>query len=352
MSHFLEMCTVVLALLLASNLWFLQRVLNPLRQLCVQAKQLAQGDFDSFEQPSGGIPEVESLRRTMAGMVRHVRRAQEHSYVYAEVLANGQEAERARIARDLHDQTVQSLVAIGQSIEMAQKWIETDPTRASSMLKAARAQSLETISELRDLIGDLRPPALDELGLVAALELQADRYASLPVTIKVEGIEHRLPETHELALFRSVQEALINACRHSHATKVDIKVIYESAGIRLTITDNGMGFTPPNHFDDLIANEHYGLLGIHERIQQLDGKVKITSEKSVGTTVDIYLPADNLHQPEDTVRDPVCSAVIEPNQAYGNTVYEGQTYYFCCPVCQGAFQREPETYLEPEFAVQ
>lgn len=352
MSHFLEMCAVVLTLLLVSNLWFLQRVLNPLRQLCVQAKQLARGDFDAFEQPSGGIPEVESLRRSMAGMVRHVRRAQEHSYVYAEVLANGQEAERARIARDLHDQTVQSLVAIGQSIEMAQKWIETDPVRATKLLQAARAHSLETISELRDLIGDLRPPALDELGLVAALELQADRYASLPVTIKVEGNEHRLPEAQELALFRSVQEALINACRHSRATRVDIQVVYEAAGVRLRITDNGTGFTPPKHFDDLIANEHFGLLGIHERIQQLNGKVQIVSEKSVGTTVDIYLPSDNNHQPENTVRDPVCSAVIQPKQAYGSTVFEGQTYYFCCPVCQGAFQLEPRTYLEPEFAVQ
>lgn len=352
MNHFLELCGIVLVLLLASNLWFLQRVLNPLRHLCAQANRLAKGDLDSFEQSCGGIPEIDALRRSMAGMVRHVRRVQEHSYVYAEVLANGQEAERARIARELHDQTIQSLVAIAQSIEMAQKWIESDPTRATSMLKAARAQSLETISELRDLIADLRPPALDELGLVAALELQADRYASLPVSITVEGAAHRLPENHELALFRSAQEALINACRHSQATKVDVRVIYEPDGVRLRVIDNGAGFTPPEHFDDLIANEHYGLLGVHERIQQLDGKVRITSTKAAGTTVDIYLPITNTHhQPHDTVRDPVCSAVIEPNQAYGSTVYQGETYYFCCPVCQGAFQREPETYLQAEYAV-
>lgn len=352
MSHLLGICGVVLVLLVVSNAWFLYRVLNPLHDLCIRAGLLAEGDFEAFEQRSGGIPEIEKLRRSMAGMVRHVCNVQENRMMYAELVVNGQEAERARIARELHDQTIQSLIAIGQSIEMAQKWLESDPARAASMLKAARSQSLETVSELRDLIADLRPPALDELGLVAALELQADRYAGFPIAISIQGDEHRLSEAHELALFRSTQEALINACRHSSASRVEIKVIYSPTGTRLIVSDDGSGFDPPEKVDDLVTNGHYGLLGISERIQQLDGTVRISSTKLTGTIVDIFLPESSSHQPANTVQDPVCSAVIEPNQAYGKVDFSGETYYFCCPVCQGAFQRQPETYLQPEYAVQ
>ncbi|MAS35436.1 MAG: hypothetical protein CL610_15605 [Anaerolineaceae bacterium] len=348
MSDLLELCGVVLVVLLASHIWFFHRIMNPLRRLCSQTSQITQGDFGALENSCGGIAEIDALRRSMAGMVRHVRRSQEHSFVYAEELANGQEAERARIARELHDQTIQSLVAIAWSMDMAQKWVKSDPERAITTLVEARKQSLDTIAELRDLIGDLRPPALNELGLVAALRLQADKHASFPVSIAVEGTERRLDETHELALFRSAQEALINACRHGHATRVDIKVVYEPNGTRLIVRDNGEGFVPPKHVGALAADGHYGLLGIHERAQYLDGTVSVRSQKDSGTTITISLPEDNRHQPPDSVRDPVCSAIIEPHQAYASAIYQNQTYYFCCPVCQGAFQSDPETYLQLE----
>ena len=346
LTDLIEVCMFGMGVLLITNIWLIVRVLHPLRRLTNQLVGLTEGDLAALQQPCGGIREIEALRRSMDGMVGHVRRAQEQSRTYADVLTNGQEAERARIARELHDDTTQSLIAISQSIDLARNWITSNPARASEILQAARQQAVETIEALRCLIADLRPPALEELGLVAALEMQADKTNDLSVSVKVEGVERRLGETHELVLFRCAQEALTNTRRHGQATQVDITVAYRPEGTYLMVNDNGSGFEIPTHLNDLAINGHYGLLGIQERIQHLNGAISISSDRGNGTTLQVCLPNELYQQPPHVVRDPVCSAVIEPHQAYGSAEHKGERYYFCCPVCQGAFQRDPETYLQ------
>ena len=108
-NHLFELCCVGAALFITSNLWFYLRVLRPIRLLALRAEQLQAGQLDSFEQPGGGIAEVQQLRRAMAGMCRHVRRAQEQNRAYTERLTDGLENERKRIARELHDETVLAL---------------------------------------------------------------------------------------------------------------------------------------------------------------------------------------------------------------------------------------------------
>ena len=90
---------------------------------------------------------------------------------------------------------------------------------------------------------------------------------------------------------------------------------------------------------------HFGLVGIHERVQHLKGTVRISSRPNQGAEMIVTLPLSALGQPSETVRDPVCGAIIQPQQAYGSVQYKDQRYYFCCPVCQGAFQSDPEMYL-------
>lgn len=97
----------------------------------------------------------------------------------------------------------------------------------------------------------------------------------------------------------------------------------------------------PERVECLADQGHYGLLGIYERVRSLNGTVQVFSTVGHGTRLQIEIPYETRNQPAD----PVCTAVIQPDQAYGSVEYQGEPYYFCCPVCQGAFQKEPELYL-------
>jgi signal transduction histidine kinase/YHS domain-containing protein len=320
-------------------------VLQPLRKLAAQANRLTEGDFTALKEPCGGIREIDALRRSLFAMVGHVRRVQEQKRQYADAITGVQEAERTRIARELHDDTVQSFIGIAQGIDLASTWITERPGEAAQRLKDVRAEAVEAVTTLRNLIGDLRPPALEELGLVPALRMLAGQAKPVATHLSVVGIERRLGEDHELTLFRSAQETLRNAQKQSGATDVKIEVGYDTKQVSLTIEDNGNGFSVPPQVDLLATRGHYGLLGIQERVQNLQGTFNITSKPGKGTTVSVQLPSAEDLQPTGDVQDPVCSAIIKPHQAYGSSTYENQVYYFCCPVCQGAFQRSPALYL-------
>lgn len=345
MTLWFPLSMIIIVALAASTLWLLYRVLYPLRRLSAQTANLAKGDVTAFQDTCGGIPDIDILSHSLASMARHVGRAQQEGQLYRNALTNGQEAERARIGRELHDETVQSLIAIAQSIDFATTWIENEPERARSTLKLARTHAVETVDNVRRMIANLRPPALEELGLVPALKMLADDVDDLSVVIHVEGQERRLEEAHELTLFRSAQEAIRNAQRHSQATQITITVCYQPDEVTLTIADDGVGFLMPERLDVLAKDGHYGMVGIAERVQSLEGTFKINSAPKNGVQLRITLPLNASDQPTETVRDPVCTAVIKPQQAYGSVVYEGERYYFCCPVCQGAFQRQPDAYV-------
>lgn len=334
-----------IALLIVSNLWWWARVLRPIRRLSARTESLAKGDFAAVEQPVGGIEPIRQVQRSVVSMAGHVRRAQDEGYAYRTALMNGQEAERARIARELHDDTVQSLIAIAQSIDLASGWLEREPERAPAALKLAREQAVEAAENLRRLIGNLRPPELEELGLVTALRILAREFAGLGVDVRVAGIERRLNGSAELTLFRGAQEALRNAHRHSGAAHATVDVGYQPDAVYVTITDDGRGFAMPERLNTFAEAGHYGLVGISERTLALGGTLDVASTPGTGTRVTITLPLKAPEQPAETVRDPVCGVTIHPQQAYGHLVYNDQSYYFCCPVCEGAFQRNPEMYV-------
>lgn len=345
MTEPLWLCAFLLVMLFVVNTWLIWRVLGPLRRLAGQAERLTQGDFASLELSCGGISEIDALRRSMMAMVGHVRRSQEQSHLYAGVLTNGQEAERTRIARELHDETVQLFIAIAQETDITRSLVEKHPTKAIEMLKTIRNQATDAVDNLRHLIADLRPPALEELGLVAALKMLAANPSHATINVEVEGVERRLKEKYELALFRCAQEAVNNAQHHSAASEILVKITYQPDQILLAVGDNGMGFSVPSDFSCLASNGHYGLLGIHERVQSLKGTLQLSSRSNTGTQLKIEIPCVEEDQPENTVHDPVCNAVIKPHQAYASVQYEGGAFYFCCPVCQGAFQKNPTFYV-------
>jgi signal transduction histidine kinase len=199
------------------------------------------------------------------------------------------EAERQRWARELHDDTLQSLSALRIGLAAARR--SADPERVAVALERAIEQLEDAIANLRALITDLRPAALDELGAKAALEALADRISrrGIEVDVSVElrdgraGTGARLDSEVEVALYRIVQEALTNAVKHGHATRAAVEVDESPTAVRLSVRDDGMGFDPEQH------TEGFGLLGMRERVSLLEGELEIESSAR-GTTLIVRIP--------------------------------------------------------------
>ena len=152
----------------------LHYVIRPLQTLDRQATRLAWGEFSAVnEQPVGGVQEIEDLRRTLAGMAEQIRRYQAGMRDYIAAITHAQEEERKRLARELHDETVQSLIALGHRIDMVQRELERDPPKAQRRLKELRQLTEETQHEVRRFSRALRPLYLEDLGFVPALEMLA-----------------------------------------------------------------------------------------------------------------------------------------------------------------------------------
>ena len=166
----------ILSLLVLTFGW--RTIVRPLQHLAQAAEQVSWGDYSAISEPVGGVQEVRDLHRALAEMVERIRGYQAGMRDYLGAVTRGQEAERARLARELHDGPVQELIALGQRAEMAQRLVERDETeQAQALLKALRQAELETVAELRRLIGALRPIYLEDLGFLPALEMLVQQTA-------------------------------------------------------------------------------------------------------------------------------------------------------------------------------
>src|SRR5512144_642019 len=146
-----------------------------LRALQRRAEALTRGDLSAIGQPVSDIPAIEDLRRAIDVLGTHTEQGLRGQHAYIAALSTAQEAERARLARELHDEIVQQLIALGHGVERVQRMIERDPAKATERLQDMRSSITALVDELRALIGDLRPPALAELGLLPAVELLLTR---------------------------------------------------------------------------------------------------------------------------------------------------------------------------------
>jgi signal transduction histidine kinase len=208
------------------------------------------------------------------------------------------EGERSRWARELHDETLQSLNALRLGLAAAGR-SEQSPT-AKPVFAQSVEQLEDTIANLRTLITDLRPAALDALGTKAAIETLADRNAcdGLEIDISIElAYEQgqkstRMIDELETALYRITQEALTNATKHGHATRIVIEIREDPTTVHLTVRDNGNGFDPD------AQSEGFGLLGMRERTELLDGELQVNSIPGKGTTLSVRLPV--RRRAEDT----------------------------------------------------
>jgi len=217
---------------------------------------------------------------------------------YVQEITRAQENERERIARELHDETIQMLVVLSRRIEVLATLSEQLPETAMQHLESLQELIGNTLGGVRRFVQDLRPPTLDYLGLVAALGgLTSDLVEKdgIEAELKVAGEVRRLmPEEAELVLFRIAQEALNNARWHSNASRVVVQVEFCPGRVRMVIDDNGCGFNAPERIGDLVSTGRLGLIGMYERARTLGGTLTIQSELGRGTVVIVDVPV----QPE------------------------------------------------------
>ncbi|HUO70531.1 MAG TPA: GAF domain-containing protein [Solirubrobacteraceae bacterium] len=207
------------------------------------------------------------------------------------------EAERGRWARELHDETLQALANLRLVLSAARR--SGRPEQIQLAMNQAIEQLESDIASLRALISDLRPAALDQLGLEAAVDALADRMrrAGVEVDVSIEldetdgRAQDRMVPELETTLYRLIQEALTNATKHGDATRTVVEVSLQRGRVRATVRDNGRGFDPT---DD---TEGFGLLGMSERVELLDGTLTIESAPGSGTTIRASLPVRRRSDP-------------------------------------------------------
>ncbi|MBE9472134.1 MAG: HAMP domain-containing protein, partial [Chloroflexi bacterium] len=283
----------ILSLLVLTFGW--RTIVRPLQHLAQAAEQVSWGDYSAISEPVGGVQEVRDLHRALAEMVERIRGYQAGMRDYLGAVTQGQEAERARLARELHDGPVQELIALGQRAEMAQRLVERDETeQAQALLEALRRAELDTVAELRRLIGALRPIYLEDLGFLPALEMLVQQTAGrTPARVQLEkgDTAHRCTPEVELAAYRIAQEALNNALQHAQAQNIVVRVRCDREELALSITDDGVGFTLPPGPDLLTQAGHFGLVGMQERATRLGGALQVRTAPGEGTQVTVRLPA-------------------------------------------------------------
>ena len=273
-------------------LWFgARQIVRPLQKLEVKAAAVAAGDFETIQEPVGGIFEVQHLQAELGAMARQVRASQTGLRDYIGAITTAQEEERMRLARELHDDTIQELIALKQRIQLARKAAKEPAT--GPMLAELESLTEATIDNVRRMTRALRPIYLEDLGLMTALEMltrelsQAD---GLQVAFHRTGQERRLNRDAELALYRIAQQALANVVRHAGARSAVLNMDFSDTALNLHVRDDGIGFQMPRYPTDLAPNGHFGLLGMHERAELIGAHIEVRSEPGRGTIVSVRLP--------------------------------------------------------------
>jgi len=271
-------------------LWFVAtKIVQPLQKLEDQAAALAWGDFEAIEKNVGGITEIRQLQMELAEMARKVQSAQEGLHDYIGAITAAQEEERMRLAREIHDDTIQAVVALKQRVQLAGKSVRTGSAR--DQLRELEDLAEKTVENLRRLTRALRPIYLEDLGLVTALSMLANESSQageLNVDFRRVGEERRLSSEVELALYRIAQEALNNVKNHANASQATLSITFDKE-IKLEVTDNGVGFTVPKSPTEFAPGGHFGLLGMRERAELIGGRLEVESSAGRGTRLSVRL---------------------------------------------------------------
>lgn len=263
-------------------------VVQPLRELGLQASKIGQGQFDAVAKTVGGVKEIEDLRVMLNDMARRLQNYQSALHDYVRAVTQAQEEERARLGRELHDETVQALIALGHKAQMVQRNFDRSSPQTSQHIVELRGMVAQAIEEVRRFSRALHPHYLEELGLVTALETLAREVGA---QFSITTLPGPMKADKELAVYRIAQEALNNAHRHARANNIRVEFEFDRNQAILRVCDNGIGFEPPPQLSDLTRTGHFGLMGMRERSLLVKGKLEIVSLPGKGTKVVFTVPA-------------------------------------------------------------
>jgi signal transduction histidine kinase len=241
-------------------------------------------------------------RRLISGICNQLGTALQNSQLWKELrhkeqlrakllnkIVSAQEEERRRISRELHDETGQALTSLLIQLKMLEK--STDLQDVKVHVEEMRQRTAQTLQEIRRLAADLRPAALDDLGLISALEdyiYEFSRKMNIAVDFQPNMVEDiRLPHEVEILLYRVIQESLTNTARHAQANRVVVTFTYLNSRIDIQVSDDGIGFNTNEVLNT--ENRSLGILGMRERIELLGGQFNLTSAPGKGTQVHVEL---------------------------------------------------------------
>ena len=276
---------LTVALLIFFFAYFLaRRITSPIVHLKAAAENISDGDFD-VKLPIKSNDEIGELTSAFNQMAIRINQQQEQitqeKKMRLRSIIDGQEKERQRLSRDLHDGLGQSLIAIKLQLE---NYCETVSLGANEKMEKIKDYFEQTIEDIRRMSNDLAPSVLEEFGLTTALKNLCrgiSQSASVPVEFKSKGSTVQLPKKTRTYIYRICQEALTNTVKHAQATQVDVQLEFEKQTVKLEIKDNGCGF-------DMENNGHThgnGLSNLMERAQILNGYIQIISSPGHGTRI-------------------------------------------------------------------
>ena len=273
---------LAIVLTLCVNLWMLQRRFAPLERLIERVERIDPAEPGAIELT--GDP-VEEIDRLAGSFKRLLDRIEEERRRRGQLVLRAQEEERRRLARDLHDEVNQALTAILLRLEALAH--DATPEREAELRQVKRLVN-QAMDELLSLARQLRPAALDDHGLVPAIDAQLKRFAALAgveARLEAQGDASALDEDEQTALYRVAQEALANVGRHSGATRVEVALSAGRGRTELSVRDDGRGFDPREGGGDGL-----GLKGMAERARVVGGQLNVRSTPGAGTSITFTIP--------------------------------------------------------------
>jgi signal transduction histidine kinase len=276
--------------------WGVRLILNPIQSLSIQARQISSmGGIEPM--PESGIMEIDTLEHALNHMAGQIESYRDGMRRYVGAITQKQEEERRHIARELHDETVQSLLAISRSLELDQA-AEIEPHRLKRLTELQTLVS-NTLTGVRQISRELRPLVLEDLGLYPALQalvrgVRQGEGAVPHIKLELPPEIVNLNSTQELALYRITQEALNNIRKHAQATGIRVSMSVKGEFLHLIIEDDGEGFHVPEVLSELAKSDRFGLMGIQERVWALGGSLTIHSSPGEGACLSIIVPSKHL----------------------------------------------------------
>ncbi len=281
---------VGLVTILVVNFLILRLAFRPLRELEVTMTAVQPGPREPRARSDFADPDVRRMAQVFNSMLD---RLEEERHETAQRVLQAQERERQRVARELHDQTGQTLTHEIISLDLLLE--RTADPEARQRLSAVKRTLEGTLEEVHRMAQDLRPSVLDDLGLVPALRTLARQRSGPEIRLHVEGVRDRFPAPIETALYRIAQEALTNANKYARASRIDIDLRCQNGhGVQLRVRDDGVGFDPARVPErEQPGRAGLGLFGMRERASLLRGTLRIRSQPNHGTEIVADLPLEH-----------------------------------------------------------